>query len=101
MRRPPGKAGETAMVPRHPAHACLVTRVAPGRCANQADPRIALDSSDRLDWRTARQIKATKTNAAHPRYASASTAMGTESSGETAEKRPVRKESVLTVRPQG
>src|SRR3546814_15059498 len=72
MRLPPGKAGETAKVPWHPTHACLVTRVAPGRCANQADPRIALDSSERLDWRTARQIKATKTSAANPKIGRAS-----------------------------
>src|SRR3546814_1946203 len=85
MLLPPGKAGETAKVPWHPTHACLVTRVAPGRCANQADPRIALDSSERLDWRTARQIKATKTSAANPRYASASTSMAAGSAGETGE----------------
>src|SRR3546814_11346390 len=81
MRLPPGKAGETAKVPWHPTHACLVTRVAPGRCANQADPRIALDSSERLDWRPARQIKDTKTSPANAEYASASTAQAAGTDG--------------------
>src|SRR3546814_3954856 len=46
---------------------------------------LALDSSERLDWRTARQIKATKTSAANTRYASASTSMAAGSAGETGE----------------